>query len=47
MTRYRCQECGETVEAPRKPDHCPCGSEDIEELEDEEFMDRIKDSIGL
>lgn len=41
MPEWKCERCGKTVEAPVEPEQCPCGSEDITEIEDETILDRV------
>lgn len=42
MKTWRCGECGKEVEAFQEPEECPCGSEDIEEVEDQGLPAEIK-----
>ncbi|MFB6147831.1 MAG: hypothetical protein ABEJ66_03015 [Candidatus Nanohaloarchaea archaeon] len=47
MPRWECQDCGNTVEAPSEPEQCPCGSENIEQVEQTGFIDSVRDTLGL
>lgn len=47
MPEWECQECGNRVEAPTEPEQCPCGSEDIAEVESRGFLGSVLDRIGL
>ncbi len=47
MPKWECNECGNTVEAPREPEHCPCGSQDISQVEEPGFLGALRERIGL
>ncbi|MFB6166792.1 MAG: hypothetical protein ABEJ62_00840 [Candidatus Nanohaloarchaea archaeon] len=47
MTEWECQDCGNTVEAPTEPEQCPCGSENIEEVDPPGFLETVKSVFGL
>lgn len=47
MPKYRCEDCDNQVEAPEEPKHCPCGSENIEEVTNEGIIQEIKDTLRL
>ncbi|MFB6166941.1 MAG: hypothetical protein ABEJ07_02740 [Candidatus Nanohaloarchaea archaeon] len=47
MTRWECQDCGNTVEAPQQPEQCPCGSENIEEVEEQGLLQSVRERLGM
>lgn len=47
MPKWKCEACGNTVEAPREPEQCPCGSEDVAEVEKPGLLETVKSLVGI
>ena len=47
MDKWKCDACGNTVNAESKPPQCPCGSESISKVEYNGVTGKIKKILGF